>query len=469
MKCLICGKDYKNLETHIRGTHKMSKEDYSKQFNYNGPFMISVNKGKKMTEEQKEKISQKTKEAMQRPEVKEKLGKVALNFHMHDRPEVRKKMRQTMLERYGTKMNFWGMNSEKYNEFKDILFSKEDLIKTIDRCEHELGYKPSTLDLAEYIGCCVTTIYKKINEFNIQNLLSFKESRLENIVKDFLDKNQINYIQRDRKQIAPQELDFYLPEYRIALEVNDTYSHNSTYPSYRGKEPMITKYHQNKTLSAINKNIHLIHLYEWEILNTELFNKIQKYILNLIGNNIKIYARNCDCKEVSKTEARKFYNENHLQGATTNLSTNIGLYYNDKLISCMSFGKPRFNNNYDWELLRYANKIGYSIVGAASRLFKHFLIDYKPKAIISYCDLDKMSGNVYSILGFKEERVNLPTYTWTKHLEAINWKVVLDRGVDNLFGTNYGKGVNNDDLMINKLGYVRVYNAGTKVYVYENK
>ena len=80
-----------------------------------------------------------------------------------------------------------------------------------------------------------------------------------------------------------------------------------------------------------------------------------------------------------------------------------------------------------------------------------------------------MSGNVYSILGFKEERVNLPTYTWTKHLEAINWKVVLDRGVDNLFGTNYGKGVNNDDLMINKLGYVRVYNAGTKVYVYENK
>ena len=48
MKCLICGKDYKNLETHIRGTHKMSKEDYSKQFNYNGPFMISVNKGKKL-------------------------------------------------------------------------------------------------------------------------------------------------------------------------------------------------------------------------------------------------------------------------------------------------------------------------------------------------------------------------------------------------------------------------------------
>ena len=123
MKCLICSKDCKNLEAHIRISHKINRKEYSERFNYNGPFMISMSEeakskmiakkkgktpwnkgltketdsrikstaGRKMTTEQRALISQRTREAMQRPEVKEKLGKVALNFHT-ERPEVKAKI-----------------------------------------------------------------------------------------------------------------------------------------------------------------------------------------------------------------------------------------------------------------------------------------------------------------------------------------------------------------------------------------
>ena len=132
-KCLICGKEYKNLEAHIRRLHKISREEYSKRFNYNGQFMISMSKesrekvsnskkgkipwnkgltmekdsrikstkGRKMTEEQKAYISKRTREAMQRPEVKAKVraSNRGLNFHT-ERYEVRRKIAEASIKHW---------------------------------------------------------------------------------------------------------------------------------------------------------------------------------------------------------------------------------------------------------------------------------------------------------------------------------------------------------------------------------
>lgn len=130
-KCLICGKEYKNLEAHIRRLHKISREEYSKRFNYNGQFMISMSKesrekvsnskrgqtpwnkgltmntdsrikstkGRKMTEEQKAYISKRTREAMQRPEVRAKMKDIGLNFHT-ERPEVKHKIAKASIKHW---------------------------------------------------------------------------------------------------------------------------------------------------------------------------------------------------------------------------------------------------------------------------------------------------------------------------------------------------------------------------------
>lgn len=61
----------------------------------------------------------------------------------------------------------------------------------------------------------------------------------------------------------------------------------------------------------------------------------------------------------------------------------------------MSFGKPRYNKNYECELLRLCTKNGYAVVGGAEKLFSYFVKTHNPKSVISYCDLSKFMGNVY--------------------------------------------------------------------------
>ena len=45
----------------------------------------------------------------------------------------------------------------------------------------------------------------------------------------------------------------------------------------------------------------------------------------------------------------------------------------NQLVAVMTFGKPRFNKNYEYELIRYATKSGYHILGGAGKLLKYFL------------------------------------------------------------------------------------------------
>lgn len=156
----------------------------------------------------------------------------------------------------------------------------------------------------------------------------------------------------------------------------------------------------------------------------------------------------------------------HLQNRGKVAKINYGLYYNDELISCMSFGKPNFSSKSEWELLRYAVKFNYNIIGGAKKLFNKFVKEYKPHNIISYCDISKFTGDIYERLGFKLQRYTAPTFDWANHCSHYNWKVILDKGPDKILGTNYGKGTSNEEIMI-KEGYVKVYNCGNAVYIYE--
>lgn len=372
-----------------------------------------------------------------------------------DYKEIVRKRKETCLKKYGSKTH---TQKDFTREGIIAMKDKDSLYHSILNISKKLDRKPKVYELSLRYGCTNSSVYEKIRRYKLQKLIDYSTPSFEVEIKDFLDKHKINYIQHDRKLIYPKELDFYLPDYNIGIEINDIYSHNSTYSAYSNTDPISTTYHQEKTVKCEEKGIRLIHLWEWEINENENFEKIKKYLLDLLKPTAKLYARKCDCREVPKSEARAFFKENHLQGAVNSMNINIGLYYDNELISCMSFGKPRFGNKYEYELLRFANKFGYSIVGAASRLFKHFLIDYNPKNIISYCDLDKFNGKVYEQLGFKFLRITAPTFEWCNHYIHYNWKTILDRGVDNVLGTNYGKGTNNEELMI-KEGFVKVYNA----------
>ena len=109
-----------------------------------------------------------------------------------------------------------------------------------------------------------------------------------------------------------------------------------------------------------------------------------------------------------------FLTENHLQSARRGSKIAIGLYYNDKLVSLMTFGTPRYNKNMEWELIRFCTLKHTQVIGGASKLMKYFERNYKPTSIISYANLQWSDGNLYRQLGFTTERQTTPSYWWVK-------------------------------------------------------
>ena len=137
------------------------------------------------------------------------------------------------------------------------------------------------------------------------------------------------------------------------------------------------------------------------------------------------------------------------------------------LVEVMTFGKPRYNKKYEYELLRLCTHKDYTITGGSEKLFKYFIEQYNPSSIISYCDKSKFTGNVYGRLGFKLSGEAKPSKHWynIQTNQHITDNLLRQRGFDQLFGTNYGKGTSNEMLMIEH-GFVEVYDCGQSTYIW---
>ncbi|AEA86403.1 homing endonuclease [Campylobacter phage NCTC12673] len=225
--------------------------------------------------------------------------------------------------------------------------------------------------------------------------ISSFESEIENLLSD--------YVKNDRNVLNGRELDFYIPSVNLAIECNGDYWHSES--NGRGKN-----YHLAKTNMCNLKGINLLHIFEssWEA-NKHIWMSI---INNKLGKSEKIMARKCVIKNVSKYDERLFLENNHLQGFAGS-SICYGLYFNNELVCLMSFGKPRFTNKYDWELIRLCTKMGLNIIGGASKLLSCFHKNH-PGSLISYSDRLYSDGSVYKQLGFEFSHYSAPGYFYVK-------------------------------------------------------
>lgn len=262
----------------------------------------------------------------------------------------------------------------------------------------------------------------------------------------------------DEFVIGKYSYDFKINDNTL-IELNPTITHNSTFSVFNNK-PKDRLYHTQKNKAAIENGYRCINIWDWDDKD--------KLINSLKSHNI-IYARKCNIKEVNKRDADEFLNNYHLQSTCKNQSVRLGLYYNNKLICIMTFGKPRYNRNYEYELLRLCTLSDYKVIGGSQKLFSYFIKQYNPTSIISYCDNSKFTGEVYGRLGFKLKSYGVPSKHWynMKTKKHITDNLLRQRGFDQLFGTNYGKGTSNDQLMLDN-GFVEIYDCGQSIYVWEN-
>lgn len=249
----------------------------------------------------------------------------------------------------------------------------------------------------------------------------------------------------------------------VLVEINPSYTHNITNKAKFNnieRDTLSKDYHLLKTNKAEELGFRCIHVFDWDNIDK---------IINIFISKKDIYARNCVIKEISLKEANDFLDLYHLQGSLLKQDACLGLFYRDSLVEVMTFGKPRYNRNYSYELLRLCTHKDYRVIGGAMKLFKYFVDNYKPKSVISYCDLSKFSGEVYTKLGFSLKGISKPSKHWynIKTKQHITDNLLRQRGFDQLFRTNYGKGTSNSNLMI-EYGFVEIFDCGQATYIWNS-
>ena len=260
-----------------------------------------------------------------------------------------------------------------------------------------------------------------------------------------LDDNNINYT----REFVLENFKYDFKINNILVEINPSVTHNSIWSPFGNHEGLDKNYHLNKTLCANKFGYRCIHVFDWDD-----FNKI----INLLKSRETLYARKCYIKETNTSDTKNYLNKYHLQNYAKS-TINLGLYYNDELVSLMTFGKPRYNKKFDYELIRYCST--YNVIGGAEKLFKYFIKTYNPNSIVSYCDKSKFEGKIYDKLGFTLCNVSSPSCHWynLKTKQHITDNLLRQRGFDQLFNTNYGKGTSNEQLMLEH-NFVKVYDCG---------
>jgi hypothetical protein len=283
-----------------------------------------------------------------------------------------------------------------------------------------------------------------------------RTSSYEKELLDILKAANINVIGNDKSVISPYEIDVYLPDYRVGIEINGLYWHND--------DRIDKDYHLRKTLLCEKKNIRLLHVFEDEWLYKK--NIVMSIIYNIIGRcSMRIYARQCDIISIDNFTKKTFLEQNHIQGNDTS-SICYGLVYKDEIVSVMTFGKRKITGRPPViEMMRFCNKINTTVIGGASRLFNHFIQNNQPDYVVSYADRRFFQGRLYNHLGFELKHIAKPNYWYIvngKRQHRYGWRKQLLENKLEQFDASLSEYTN-----MKQNGYMRVWDCGN--YVFEWK
>ena len=283
------------------------------------------------------------------------------------------------------------------------------------------------------------------------NGFSHKEKEVVDFVKSIYSGK---VIENDHSVIAPYELDILIPEKHVAIEFNGDYWHSEA--SGKGE-----KYHSNKTEMCAEHGIKLVHVFEHD------WDKKQEIVKDMLGSIIgvgqrRIFARKCVVKNIKSNVSNEFLEANHLQGGDKS-SVRYGLYHGDELVSVMTFGKPRFNKNHDWELIRFASKIGTQVIGGASKLLSAFRKENKG-SVVSYADRSHSDGNVYEKMGFNLVGVSKPNYVWLNKEGVMLTRYQCQKHrLASVLGDGFNENESETENM-KRNGWIKVFDCGNLVY-----
>lgn len=382
------------------------------------------------------------------------------------------------LDRFGNKCKYIDSISgfSKFGNRDALTHSLYDEIKSnIENCGFELTESITSIPNDGYINIKC----KKCNTIKQQFIkcgysikcychkclkISPGRSNIELEICNYI-KSISNYKVELNKKINNTEIDIYLPELKLGIELDGILWHSFG-----------TSFPNNANIEKENKNKSLIKKIYFEQLGIELLiildqewfgsNDIVKSLikakLQLISN--KIYARKCDIIKLDYNEKKTFFINNHIQGDCQSF-VSYGLKYNNKIVCAISFTRRKLgkNNSNNIELARYCVSKDINVIGGFSKLLKYAQKEQKFDSVISYCDKRLSSGNVYFKNGFKLLHSTPQNYFYTKDSRVLESRLKYQKHkLKNIFN-NVDESMTETEIMYLN-GYRKWYDCGNYVF-----
>ncbi len=415
-----------------------------------------ANKGKLLSEETRKKLSERVVSEEHRKKISEHIvseetrkklsiahkGKIVS-------AETKEKAKQTRFKSTYNKL----LNSDRLKDLVIPLFTLEEFNGARERKQYQWKCKKCGNIFEDHIDngrvprcqvCFPINTWKSHYEDNI--CIWLKELSISNIVRN------------DRQVISPLELDIYLPDYKVAIEFNGLFWHSEIAGS-KSKE-----YHLDKTIQCEKQGIQLVHIFEDEwIQKQEIVKSIIKSKLGLITN--RIYARECTLSMVPNEIAKAFLFDNHLQ-VQISCKYYFGLYHEHALVYLIGISKPRFNKDYQYELVRSCPLININVVGGFSKLIKYAVQALSISTMISYVDRRYFTGKGYK--DWKFLRSIDPNYYYIVNGNRESRIKYQKHKLQALFPNEYEDILTEWEIM-QLANYDRIYDCGNLVYEYKEE
>jgi len=231
---------------------------------------------------------------------------------------------------------------------------------------------------------------------------------------------------------------------------------------------------QQRTINWVEAGYRTIHL--WEDVWRQKPSLIASRLRALTGLSERIPARLTQLRRIDRPTTTQFLSENHLQVPTLS-KYKFGLFLPSRyfrvlspsvqaslpaglpelLVAVATFSHPRTIPRQgrlcrSVELVRFANRLGCTVVGGLDKLLKGFVAEQQPDDIMTYADLDWSDGRSYEKLGFVRQGLTEPNPFWPHPDEGIRY-----------YPHRLPEGLTEADLP--QRGYLAVYNAGSVKFV----
>lgn len=379
---------------------------------------------------------------MQNVDICNKTKETFANKSQLEKTQVLSKTKHTLNEKYGVdSASRIGISQN----ILEILDNKEKLINVIAGKTRNKVIK--TLGIAKHTLYLYAKMYD-IQDMFIKDLSSGPENEINEFIKSFGYNTEVG----NRLILNGKELDIFIPELNLAIEHNGLYFHNER----SGRDKF---YHYNKYKDCLNKNITLISIFgdEWQYNQEKVKNRLTHFLKK---SSDTIFARKCIIKEITVNQANSFIDSFHLQGAVS-AKINIGLFYNNELVSVMTFSKARYNKQYQYEILRFCSST--NVTGGASKLFKYFINQYNPLSVLSYSDNRWGNGKVYENLKMIKEKETIGFFYTDNNKRYNRTKFQKHK----LVAEGYDPTLSEKEIMKNKQ-YDIIWDCGQSLWVWHN-